>query len=35
MKQGDKPKAIQMLERAVENEPSLARAKAMLAELKG
>jgi tetratricopeptide (TPR) repeat protein len=35
MKQGDKAKAVQMLERAVENEPSLARAKAMLAELKG
>jgi tetratricopeptide (TPR) repeat protein len=35
MKQGDKAKAVQMLERAVENEPSLARAKAMLTELKG
>ena len=35
MKQGDKGKAVQMLERAVENEPSLARAKAMLVELKG
>ena len=35
MKQGDKPKAVQMLERAIENEPSLARAKTMLAELKG
>ena len=34
MKQGDKAKAVQMLERAVENEPSLERAKAMLAELK-
>ena len=34
MKQGDKAKAVQMLERAVENEPSLDRAKAMLAELK-
>ncbi|MDF2697981.1 MAG: domain protein putative component of TonB system, partial [Labilithrix sp.] len=35
MKQGDKPKAVQMLERAVENEPNLARAKTMLSELKG
>ncbi len=35
MKQGDKGKAVQMLERAVENEPSLERAKAMLVELKG
>ena len=35
MKQGDKAKAVQMLERAVENDPNLARAKAMLAELKG
>ena len=34
MKQGDKAKAVQMLERAVENEPNLARAKAMLSELK-
>jgi golgin subfamily B member 1 len=34
MKQGDKPKAIQMLERAVENEPSLDRAKVMLTTLK-
>jgi tetratricopeptide (TPR) repeat protein len=34
-KQGDKPKAIQMLERALENEPGLAQAKTMLAELKG
>lgn len=34
MKQGDKAKAVQMLERAVENEPELARAKAMLSELK-
>jgi tetratricopeptide (TPR) repeat protein len=33
-KQGDKAKAVQMLERAIENEPSLARAKAMLTELK-
>jgi tetratricopeptide (TPR) repeat protein len=35
MKQGDKAKAVQMLERAVENEPGLARAKAMLTDLKG
>ena len=35
MKQGDKAKAVQMLERAVENEPSLARAKEMLSGLKG
>jgi tetratricopeptide (TPR) repeat protein len=35
MKQGDKAKAVQMLERAVENEPNLARAKAMLSGLKG
>ncbi|MBS2012098.1 MAG: tetratricopeptide repeat protein [Deltaproteobacteria bacterium] len=35
MKQGDKAKAVQMLERAVENEPGLDRAKAMLSELKG
>lgn len=34
MKQGDKAKAVQMLERAVENEPTLERAKAMLSELK-
>ncbi|HEY2517610.1 MAG TPA: tetratricopeptide repeat protein [Polyangiaceae bacterium] len=34
-KQGDKTKAVQMLERAIENEPSLDRAKAMLTELKG
>jgi tetratricopeptide (TPR) repeat protein len=34
MKQGDKAKAVQMLERAVEYEPSLARAKAMLSDLK-
>jgi len=33
-KQGDKPKAIQMLERAIENDPQLAQAKTMLAELK-
>ncbi|WP_394849047.1 tetratricopeptide repeat protein [Pendulispora brunnea] len=34
-KQGDKAKAVQMLERAIENEPSLDRAKAKLEELKG
>lgn len=34
MKQGDKAKAVQMLERAVENDPNLARAKAMLSDLK-
>jgi tetratricopeptide (TPR) repeat protein len=34
-KQGDKAKAVQMFERAVENEPTLAKAKAKLAELKG
>ncbi len=34
-KQGDKPKAVQMLERALENEPSLERARVKLAELKG
>ena len=33
-KQGDKQKAVQMLERAIENEPSLTRARAMLTELK-
>jgi tetratricopeptide (TPR) repeat protein len=35
MKQGDKAKAVQMLERAVENEPGLDRAKQMLSGLKG
>ena len=35
MKQGDKAKAVQMLERAVENDPQLTRAKTMLSELKG
>ena len=35
MKQGDKAKAVQMLERAVENEPSLNKAKTMLSDLKG
>ena len=34
-KQGDKAKAVQMLERAIENDPSMDRAKAMLTELKG
>ena len=34
MKQGDKTKAIQMLERALENEPALAKAKTRLAEWK-
>jgi len=33
-KQGDKAKAVQWLERAIENEPSLDRAKAKLQELK-
>ncbi len=35
MKQGDKTKAIQMLERALENEPELGKAKSRLAEWKG
>jgi tetratricopeptide (TPR) repeat protein len=35
MKQGDKPKAIQMYERALENEAGHAEAKQRLAELKG
>jgi tetratricopeptide (TPR) repeat protein len=34
-KQGDRAKAVQMFERAVENDPGLARAKAKLVELKG
>jgi len=34
-KQGDRAKAMQMLERALENEPSLERARTKLAELKG
>ena len=34
-KQGDKVKATQMFERAIENEPTLAKAKAKLTELKG
>ncbi len=34
-RQGDKTKAVQMLERAVENEPTLERAKTRLSELKG
>jgi tetratricopeptide (TPR) repeat protein len=33
-RQGDKAKAVQMLERALENEPNLASAKSLLAELK-
>jgi tetratricopeptide (TPR) repeat protein len=33
-RQGDKAKAVQMLERALENEPNLASAKNLLAELK-
>jgi tetratricopeptide (TPR) repeat protein len=33
-KQGDKAKAVQMLERALENDPNLAPAKNLLAELK-
>ena len=33
-KQGDKAKAVQMLERAIENEPSLDRARTKLSELK-
>jgi tetratricopeptide (TPR) repeat protein len=34
-KQGDKPKAVQMFERAIENDPKLDRARVALAELKG
>ena len=34
-KQGDKAKAVQMFERAVENDPALERARAKLTELKG
>ncbi len=34
-KQGDKVRAVEMLKRAIENEPGLDRAKAMLTELKG
>ena len=34
-KQGDNVKAVQMLERAIENEPTLAKAKTKLSELKG
>jgi tetratricopeptide (TPR) repeat protein len=34
-RQNDKPKAIQMLERAVENDPGLEKAKTLLAQLKG
>jgi len=35
VKQGDKAKAVQMFERAIENDPSLASARSKLAELKG
>jgi tetratricopeptide (TPR) repeat protein len=34
-KQGDKAKAVQMFERAIENEPTLALARTKLSELKG
>jgi golgin subfamily B member 1 len=34
-KQGDKAKAVQMLERAIENEPTLDRARSKLSEIKG
>jgi golgin subfamily B member 1 len=34
-KQGDKAKAVQMLERAIENEPTLDRARTKLIEIKG
>ena len=34
-KQGDRAKAVQMFERAIENDPGLDRAKAKLVELKG
>jgi tetratricopeptide (TPR) repeat protein len=34
-KQGDKAKAVQMFERAIENDPALERARAKLAELRG
>ncbi len=34
-KQGDKAKAVQMFERAIENDPALDRARAKLSELKG
>jgi tetratricopeptide (TPR) repeat protein len=34
-KQGDRAKALQMLERAIENEPTLERARTKLTELKG
>jgi tetratricopeptide (TPR) repeat protein len=33
-RQGEKQKAIQMLERAIENDPNLDRAKDLLAKLK-
>jgi tetratricopeptide (TPR) repeat protein len=34
-KQGDKPKAVQMFERAIENDPALDKARAKLAAIKG
>jgi golgin subfamily B member 1 len=34
-RQGDRPKAVQMLERALENDPALERARSRLVELKG
>jgi tetratricopeptide (TPR) repeat protein len=34
-KLGDRPKAVQMFERSIENDPSMDRARARLAELKG
>jgi tetratricopeptide (TPR) repeat protein len=34
-KQGDKAKAVQMFERAIENDPALERARLKLTELKG
>ncbi len=33
-KQGDKPKAVQMFERAIENDPALEKARTRLAEVK-
>ena len=35
LRQNDKPKAIQMFERAVENDASLDKSRARIAELKG
>jgi tetratricopeptide (TPR) repeat protein len=34
-KQGDKAKAVQMFERAIENDPALERARSKLSEMKG